>query len=165
MAAAYVGSGIAIRVGGHHAAASAPRPTRRPARRSIRLANTSNMGAGRQRSLLGREVRDTVRRSARCRSTCSLIAEDEEKAGALTEQGGEPALVVGTRRTGACGRRASSLLAGSAESSRKALQLAADPAAVVIDLTYAAEEHPAARLRAPFVEPARIPRAARRRCM
>ena len=42
------------------------------------------------------------------------------------------------------------ILAGNAESSRKALELLGDPPdAAVIDLTYAAEERPDARLRAP----------------
>jgi len=45
------------------------------------------------------------------------------------------------------------LLAGSAESSRKALELAGDsPDFAIVDLTYAAEERPDARLRAPMVE-------------
>jgi aspartate-semialdehyde dehydrogenase len=50
------------------------------------------------------------------------------------------------------------LLAGSAESSRKALALvAAEPGAVVIDLTGAAEDLPDSRLRAPLVEPEDLP--------
>jgi aspartate-semialdehyde dehydrogenase len=43
------------------------------------------------------------------------------------------------------------ILAGSAESSRKALELA-DDSFPVIDLTYAGDEDPAARLRAPLLE-------------
>jgi aspartate-semialdehyde dehydrogenase len=45
------------------------------------------------------------------------------------------------------------LLAGSAESSRKALELAGDaPDFAIVDLTYVAEDRPDARLRAPMVE-------------
>jgi aspartate-semialdehyde dehydrogenase len=102
-------------------------------------------------SLLGREVRDIVATSGddiRLR----LVADSEEVAGALTRVGDEPAVVGGLTAESLAGARAV-FLAGSAESSSKALELIADePDTTIIDLTGAAEDRPDARLRAPLVE-------------
>jgi len=66
--------------------------------------------------------------------------------------GDEPAVVAGLTATSLAGARAV-FLAGSPESSRKTLELAADePETTIIDLTGAAEDRPDARLRAPLVE-------------
>ncbi len=100
-------------------------------------------------SLLGREIRDIVSTSAPDLEL-RLIAADEEESGKLTRVGDEPALVGGLETANLAGARAV-FLAGSAESSRKALDLA-EPSVTIIDLTYAAEERPDARLRAPQVE-------------
>jgi aspartate-semialdehyde dehydrogenase len=100
---------------------------------------------------LGRELRDLVA-LGRLPVALKLISEDPEKAGALTEQGGEPALVWSldeqTLRDAPV-----ILLAGSAESTLRALDLRAETPGV-IDLTHAAEDHPRSFIRAPFVEPA-----------
>jgi aspartate-semialdehyde dehydrogenase len=102
-------------------------------------------------SLLGRELRDLIA-VGHVPVDLKLIAEDPEKAGALTEQGGEPALVRGleepTMRDAPV-----VLLAGSAESTLRALDLRAETPGT-IDLTHAAEDHPRSFIRAPFVEPA-----------
>jgi aspartate-semialdehyde dehydrogenase len=102
-------------------------------------------------SLLGREIRDLAATAApplRLR----LIAADEEKSGTLTRLGDEPAVVEELDQDTLSSARAV-LLAGSAESSRKALDLAGDaPDFAIVDLTYVAEERPDARLRAPMVE-------------
>ena len=100
-------------------------------------------------SLLGREIRDIVATSAP-ELSLRLIAADETEAGKLTRVGDEPSLVTGLEPASLVDAQAV-LLAGSLESSRKALGLAGD-SAPIIDLTYVAEEHPRARLRAPLVE-------------
>jgi len=102
-------------------------------------------------SLLGREIRDVVATST-TGIGLRLIAGDEEQAGALTRIGDEPAVVGGLDAESLADARAI-FLAASQETSRKALELAGDPPdAAIIDLTYAAEERPDARLRAPLLE-------------
>jgi aspartate-semialdehyde dehydrogenase len=102
-------------------------------------------------SLLGREIRDIVATSG-IALTLRLIAAEEEKAGALTRVGDEATVVGGLDAESLSGARII-FLAGSPDSSRKALEFAGDPPdAAIVDLTYTAEERPDARLRAPIVE-------------
>jgi aspartate-semialdehyde dehydrogenase len=102
-------------------------------------------------TLLGREIRDIVATSG-ADISLRLVADVAEVAGALTRVGDEPAVVGGLTAESLAGARAV-FLAGSAEASQKALELAAEePGTTVIDLTGAAEEQPHARLRAPMVE-------------
>jgi aspartate-semialdehyde dehydrogenase len=102
-------------------------------------------------TLLGREIRDIVATSS-ADIDLRLVADIEEVAGALTRVGDEPAVVSGLTAESLDGARAI-FLAGSADASRKALELAADePDTTIIDLTGAAEDRPEARLRAPLVE-------------
>jgi aspartate-semialdehyde dehydrogenase len=102
-------------------------------------------------SLLGREIRDIVATS-KFDMTLRLVADTEEVEGSLTRVGDEPAVVGGLTAESLAGARAI-ILAGSPDSSRKALELAEDePSATIIDLTGAAEDRPDARLRAPLVE-------------
>jgi aspartate-semialdehyde dehydrogenase len=102
-------------------------------------------------SLLGREIRDIVATSAP-EIDLRLIAGDREREGALTRVGDEPAVVGSLDAESLSGARVI-FLASSADYSRKALELAGDPPdAAIVDLTYAAEERPDARLRAPQVE-------------
>ena len=102
-------------------------------------------------TLLGREVRDIVTTSGAALDL-RLIAADEEEPGSLTRLGDEAAILSGLNEDAISGTRAV-ILAGSAEFSRKALELAGDPPDVaIIDLTFTAEERPDARLRAPMVE-------------
>ncbi len=104
-------------------------------------------------SLLGREIRDLAA-SAEPALPLRLIAEEEEQAGSLTRQGDEPSLVEALTEDALADARAV-FLAGSAASSRKALELAGDaPDFAIVDLTFAAEERPDARLRAPMLETA-----------
>ncbi len=100
-------------------------------------------------TLLGREVRDIVATSVP-EVDLRLVAADEQEAGVLTRVGDEPTFVGGLQIENLTGVQAI-ILAGSAESSRKALELAGS-SVPVIDLTYSAEEEPEARLRAPLVE-------------
>ncbi len=97
-------------------------------------------------SLLGREIRDLA--AAPPALDLRLIGADEEEAGTLTRMGDQPMVVSGLDADALSDVRAV-ILAGSPESSRKALEISAVP---VIDLTYAAEERPDARLRAPMLE-------------
>jgi len=102
-------------------------------------------------SLLGREIRDIVATGGGG-IDLRLIAADEEQPGTLTRVGDEPSLVAFLTAQSFAGARAI-FLAGSAQSSRKVLELAeGSPEAAIIDLTYSAEERPDARLRAPAVE-------------
>ena len=102
-------------------------------------------------SLLGREIRDIVSTAA-ATFDLRLVADTGEQPGALTRIGDEPT-VVGTLDAASLIDARAIFLAGSAESSRKALELLDHSAgATVIDLTGAAEERPEARLRAPLVE-------------
>jgi aspartate-semialdehyde dehydrogenase len=102
-------------------------------------------------SLLGREIRDIAATSSPALDL-HLIAATGEEPGKLTLVGDEPALVAGLDAESLAGARAV-FLAGSAESSRQALELLdQEPGPVIIDLTGAAEERPDARLRAPLVE-------------
>ena len=99
-------------------------------------------------TLLGREIRDVLAETALGRQL-RLVAAVDEESGTLTEIGGEPAFLA-KLDTDAVEDAAVVILAGSAESSKVAIE--ANPSALIIDLTYAAEQDPAARIRAPQVE-------------
>ena len=101
-------------------------------------------------SLLAREIRDLSANAGAL--DLKLIAADEDKAGALTVVGDEPAVVIALNAASLSEARAV-ILAGTTESAKRALDLLGDPPeSPVIDLTYLAEERPEARLRAPSVE-------------
>ncbi len=107
-------------------------------------------------TLLGREVRDLAA-NADPSLPLRLIAENEDQEGSLTRLGDEPAVVQALNEEALVDARAV-ILAGSAEASIKALELAGEtPDFAVIDLTFAAEERPDARLRAPMLEPSPEP--------
>ena len=102
-------------------------------------------------SPLGREIRE-VAATSEPGIDLRLIAADEERVGTLTAVGDEPALAGGLDAGSLAGMDAV-LLAGSEGASLKALELAdLEPGPAIVDLTYAAEERPDARLRAPAVE-------------
>ena len=102
-------------------------------------------------SLLGREVRDIVATSE-LGIALNLIGAEEEEVGKLTRVGDEPSLVIELSAESLAEARVIVLAAGPA-ASRKALEFAGDPPdAAIVDLTFAAEERPEARLRAPIVE-------------
>ena len=101
-------------------------------------------------TLIGREIRDVFSTSS-FPAELSLVAAVQDDAGLLTEVQGEPA-VVAPLDAEALGDAKVVFLAGTADSARTALGLGVD--AALIDLTYACEESPRARLRAPMVEPA-----------
>jgi aspartate-semialdehyde dehydrogenase len=104
-------------------------------------------------SLLAREVRDIVATAGPGldgRLDLRLIAADDEKPGALTRVGDEPAVVIELTAQNLSGARAV-MLAGSAAANLRAVDLVPEGTAV-IDLTGTAEERHDARLRAPSVE-------------
>jgi len=99
-------------------------------------------------TLLGREVRE-VADETRMGQHIRLVAGEGDEVGRLTVVGEEPVVVT---KLDADALRAAAvvILAGTVESSREALD--AEPSGLIIDLTYAAEDHPGARVRAPLVE-------------
>ncbi|HLI84578.1 MAG TPA: Asd/ArgC dimerization domain-containing protein [Bryobacteraceae bacterium] len=105
-------------------------------------------------TLLGREIRD-IAATAAPDLQLRLIAADEEKPGTLTRQADEAAVIEPLEADSLSGAQIV-FLAASAEASRKALELAdqadADKRPILIDLSFAAEERPDARLRAPALE-------------
>jgi aspartate-semialdehyde dehydrogenase len=105
-------------------------------------------------TLLGREIRD-IASSAAPELELRLLAADEEQPGTLTRLGDEAAVIEPLEAEALAGAQLV-FLAGSGDSTRKALaiedELGEADRAPLIDLTYAAEERPDARLRAPVVE-------------
>lgn len=98
-------------------------------------------------TLMGREIRDIVATAAPG-FDLRLIADDREEAGRLTRVGDEMSAVLGLTAVNLADAGAV-FLAGSPDYGRKALELAVSP---VIDLTFAGEDRPDARLRAPILE-------------
>ena len=101
-------------------------------------------------SLIGREIRDLLSGNS-LGQDLKLIAAQDEETGKLTEQAGEPAIVVPLDEHGLDLARVI-FLAGPPASTERVLGLSTK--ARLIDLTGAAEDAPRARLRAPMVEPA-----------
>jgi len=115
------------------------------------LAKVATVALVGSETLLGREIRD-VATTTGASFGLRLIAADEDQHGVLTSVGDEIALTAALNSDSFNGVSAV-FLAGSAASSNRALKLADDePGLVVIDLTFAAEDRPDARLRAPQVE-------------
>jgi aspartate-semialdehyde dehydrogenase len=102
-------------------------------------------------SLLGREVRDVLDRSA-LPHTLTLTGSDSGSAGLVTEAGGEPVILTELDEQRLDGA-ALVFLAGSADSSRMAAGMLDGARTPLIDVTRTLEERPGARLRAPQAEP------------
>jgi aspartate-semialdehyde dehydrogenase len=101
-------------------------------------------------TLLGREVREVLGATV-LGQQIRLVASSDEDAGVLTDIGGSAAFLA-KLNPDAVEDAGAIILAGSLESSKAAL--AANPPGLIIDLTYAAEDDPHARIRAPQVEDA-----------
>jgi aspartate-semialdehyde dehydrogenase len=104
-------------------------------------------------TLLGREIREMLE-SANFQPQVSLFSTDDpENVSILAKERGGPAIMA---PLASAGLSSSGLLvlAGSAESAGKALEMAkqADPRPIILDLTGALEDEPSARLRAPMLE-------------
>lgn len=103
-------------------------------------------------SLLGREIRDLISERP-LPANVKLIGAEEEDVGTLTEQAGEAVIMTALDEDN-LGEARVVFLAGSPESSRKALEILTRTraGARLIDLTCYHEESPRSRLRAPLVE-------------
>jgi aspartate-semialdehyde dehydrogenase len=112
-----------------------------------KTATVALVGSG---SLMGREIRDVIA-TTNFPAHVNLVASGEDESGVLTEFEGEPAVVGKLEVESLSGARAA-FLAGSPDSTRAVLAL--ESKTPLIDLTYAAEDSPQARVRAPMVEPA-----------
>jgi aspartate-semialdehyde dehydrogenase len=99
-------------------------------------------------TLLGRELREVLGETALGQHV-RLVAAAEEESGTLTEIGGSAAFLA-KLDPDAVEDAEALILAGSVESSKIALE--ANPQGLVVDLTYAAEDIPEARIRAPQLE-------------
>jgi aspartate-semialdehyde dehydrogenase len=104
-------------------------------------------------TLMGREIRDLLS-GAHLPVKLRLVAGDEEETGRLTAEAGEPAIVWGLEKQFVADADVV-LLAGSPESSRKALDLfeGSGEAIEAIDLTHVGDDRGNARIRAPLAEP------------
>ncbi|HVT91399.1 MAG TPA: Asd/ArgC dimerization domain-containing protein [Bryobacteraceae bacterium] len=103
-------------------------------------------------TLLGRELRDVLEQAG-FENRLRVISGAGDEGRTLTEEAGEAVLLDALTAESIAGAQAV-LLAGTEESSRRALQLLKGEGAPLIDLTGALEDNPAARLRAPSLEPA-----------
>jgi aspartate-semialdehyde dehydrogenase len=112
------------------------------------LAKTQTLALIGSETLMGREVRDLLAGSTLGRDL-RLIAAESEEPGKLTVHAGEPA-ILSTLESQNLENAHVIFLAGAVDSVEKLRALA--PRARLIDLTYAAEDFPDARLRAPMVE-------------
>lgn len=112
-----------------------------------KTATVALVGSG---SLMGREIRDLIA-TTDFPAHVKLVASGEGESGVLTKFEGEPVVVGKLEAESLSGARVA-FLAGSVESTLAALALETETP--LIDLTYAAEESPKARVRAPMVEPA-----------
>ncbi len=117
------------------------------------MAKTQTLALVGSETLLGREIRDLLGGST-LGHDLRLIAAESEEPGKLTEQAGEAALIIPLESENLEFAHIV-FLAAAVESVEKLRQLA--PRARLIDLTYAAEDLPDARLRAPMAERAGYP--------
>jgi aspartate-semialdehyde dehydrogenase len=106
-------------------------------------------------SLLGKDVRELLESSA-LNANIKLIAADESENASIIARGRDEPILITSLQAADLDTARIAILAGSAESSRKAYERirSAKPAPVVIDLSGALEDRPETRLRAPMVEPA-----------
>jgi len=110
------------------------------------LANSIALIGG--ETLLGREVREVFSESS-LGSELRLIAADDEETGKLVDLDGAAAFLA-KLDPDAVGDASVIVLSGSPKSSKEAI--AANPSALVVDLTYLSEDDTDARVRAPQVE-------------
>ncbi len=103
-------------------------------------------------SLIGREIREVLRDSP-IPVDLKLIGADPAESGKITEEAGEPVIITALDESNLSSADAV-ILAGSAESSRKAYSLLEKRSdAFLIDATGVLDDLPLARLRAPLAEP------------
>lgn len=100
-------------------------------------------------TLLGRELRDVLGQS-NLGFDIRLIAAPDEVVGKITESGGEPAVLLKMEREAFEGASVILLACSPATALEVAALKLGSP---TVDLTYALEDAPSARLRAPMIEP------------
>ena len=100
-------------------------------------------------TLLGREMREVLAATS-LGQDLRLISAEDQAVGTLTETGGEATFLL-KLTPGSLRDAGAIILAGPSDTSDDVLQL--KPDAPLVDLTYAAEDQPHARLRAPMLEP------------
>jgi aspartate-semialdehyde dehydrogenase len=99
-------------------------------------------------TLLGREMRDVLSATS-LGQDLRLVAAEDEGVGTVSEKGGEPSFLI--KLTPASLQDAAVIvLAGPPDTTSDVIEL--KPSAPLVDLTYAGEDQPHARLRAPMVE-------------
>jgi aspartate-semialdehyde dehydrogenase len=108
-------------------------------------------------SLIGREIRELLT-EARPDIDIQLVSGEAGSAQLARDDEGD-AVVLQPLSEEIISNAAVTFLAGAPESSLRALEIAADPAPALIDLTGALEENGRARLRAPLLEPLESSRA------
>jgi aspartate-semialdehyde dehydrogenase len=108
-------------------------------------------------SLIGREIRELLT-EARPDIDIQLVSGEAGSAQLARDDEGD-AVVLQPLSEEIISNAAVTFLAGASESSLRALEIAADPAPALIDLTGALEENGRARLRAPLLEPLESSRA------
>ena len=99
-------------------------------------------------TLLGRELREVVGATA-LGEDLRLVSAEDENAGTLAEAAGEATFLI-KLTPGSLQDASAIVLAGPTETSDDVVEL--KPDAPLVDLTYAAEDQPNARLRAPMLE-------------
>lgn len=106
-------------------------------------------------SLLGKEIRELLESSSLPASVTLIASAENEDASILTRGHDEPLVMSSLQAADLTGAKVV-FLAGSKESNRAAFEQIqpASRSTVVIDLTGALEDVPAAQLRAPLIEPA-----------
>jgi aspartate-semialdehyde dehydrogenase len=103
-------------------------------------------------SLLGRDLRELLS-ALKPQPALDLVSGEAEKSKMTRDDEGEAIVLHPMSAESLVGARAV-ILAGTLESSRKALELTAGTGTPLIDLTSALEDEGSARLRAPILEPA-----------
>ena len=160
IAVTYVGSGIAVRIGGvlrrrfHRARPTETRAADGTAQQENALATMVRSGkvviVG--ESMLSREVRDVFsERDPQIEIETAGILEGDT---ILTERGGEPSLIMGVNKEMMSSSDAI-VLSGPATASHRVLEMHAEAGGIspaLIDLSYALEDQPGARLRAPLAD-------------
>lgn len=102
-------------------------------------------------SLVSRELQELLSQ-IKPEPAVQLISGESDSAKILRDETGEALVLNPLARDNIAGTDIL-ILAGSPAASRQALEIVGDTGPVIVDLTYALEDHPGARLRAPILEP------------
>src|ERR1035437_6101478 len=122
--------------------------------RSIKLdsSNVPRIAIVGGESLIGREIRELLS-AMKPQPAVDLVSGEAASSKLARDAEGEP-LVLEPMSIESLARARAVVLAGTPDSSRRALELTAGKSIPLVDLTGALEDQPDARLRAPWLEPA-----------